>query len=137
MKIKLPAEIRLIFEAVEKLENTYPDRKFTPDGHLVGSLGEVIAKEALDLELLPPSTPGHDAKDKEGRFVQIKMTSINRISMTANCERLVVLKIVDPENAKIIFDGPGRPAWDLASKMQKNGQRQISLAKLKTLSGWQ
>jgi hypothetical protein len=46
-RIKLPAPVAAIYRAVEELEAAYPLRKFTPDGHLVGSIGEVIAAEAL------------------------------------------------------------------------------------------
>jgi hypothetical protein len=42
-------------------EEAYPGRKFTPDGHLVGSIGEVVAPEALGLTLYVGSRPGHDA----------------------------------------------------------------------------
>ena len=71
-RIKLPAPVAAIYRAVEELEAAYPLRKFTPDGHLVGSIGEVIAAEALSLTLHPASYPGHDAFDGNGN-VQIKM----------------------------------------------------------------
>ena len=54
-RVPLPAQVAKIYEAVEELERSYPGRKFTPDGHLVGSIGEVIAAEALGLTLYPPS----------------------------------------------------------------------------------
>ena len=56
---------------VEELEAAYPLRKFTPDGHLAFSIGEVIAAEALSFRLHPASYPGHDAYDDNGN-VQIK-----------------------------------------------------------------
>jgi len=34
-----------IYEAVEELRQEFPGRPFTPDGHLVGSIGEVIASK--------------------------------------------------------------------------------------------
>ena len=74
-RIRLPKPVHDIYRAVRELEATYPDRKFTPDGHLVGSIGEVIAKEAFALELYPMSHHGHDAKDRAGRDVQIKLTA--------------------------------------------------------------
>ena len=52
-RIPLPKPVADIYRAVRELEATYPDRKFTPDGHLVGSIGEVIAKEAFGLDLHP------------------------------------------------------------------------------------
>jgi hypothetical protein len=39
MKVKLPKPVAAIYKAVEELEEAYPGRKFTPDGHLVGSIG--------------------------------------------------------------------------------------------------
>ena len=54
--------------------------------------------------------------------------------MFADCERLIVLRIVSPEEAEIVYDGPGAPAWAAAGSMQKNGQRKISLTKLRAMA---
>lgn len=132
MRIKLPEPVAAIYRAVAQLEVAYPQRKFTPDGHLVGSIGEVVAAEALGLKLHPASHPSHDAYDHNGN-VQIKMTAGKGVSLYATCERLVVLKVVSPTEAEIVYDGPGEPAWAAAGKMQKNGQRTVSLAKLAAL----
>jgi hypothetical protein len=120
-KIKLPSPVADIYRAVAKLEEQYPPRKFTPDGHLVGSIGEVVAAEALGLTLYTMSQSGHDAYDAEGD-VQIKMTAGKSVAMRATCIRLVVLRVVCPEEAEIVYDGPGAPAWASASKA-RNGQR--------------
>jgi hypothetical protein len=129
-RIKLPGPATDIYRAVAELERQYPTRRFTPDGHLVGSIGEVIAAEHFGLTLLPPSHPGHDATDADGRLVQIKLTAGNSISLFADCDRLIVLRVVSPEQAEIVYDGPGAPIWAAAGKMQKNGQRKIALSKL-------
>lgn len=133
MRIKLPAQVADIYRAVHALSAAYPGRKFTPDGHLVGSTGEVVAAESLGLTLYTSSHPGHDAVDADGRDVQIKMTGGRSVSLYATCERLVVLRVVSPEDAEIVYDGPGAPVWDAAGAMQKNGQRPISLAKLRAI----
>ncbi len=134
MRVKLPLPVAAIYRAVEALSAAYPGRKFTPDGHLVGSIGEVVAAEALGLTLYSASNPGHDARDADGRDVQIKMTAGNRVSLYAVCDRLVVLRLVSPEYADLVYDGPGLPAWEAAGGMQKNGQRSIGLAKLRSIS---
>ncbi|WP_236627727.1 DUF2442 domain-containing protein [Caulobacter sp. B11] len=131
--IRLPPPVAAIYEAVAELEKLYPGRKFTPDGHLVGSIGEVIAAKALGLELYPASYAGHDAKDATGRDVQIKLTGGKSVSLYATCDRLVVLRVVSPHLAEIVYDGFGAPAWESAGPLQKNGQRTISLAKLKRI----
>jgi hypothetical protein len=94
--------------------------------------GEAIAAEALDLKLYNGSHPGHDARD--GKDVQIKMTAGRSVGLYATCERLVVLQIVSPEKAEIVYDGPGALAWANAGNRQKNGQHVISIKKLKALA---
>ena len=134
LRIKLPAPVADIYRAVSELERLYPSCKFTPDGHLVGSIGEGIAADHFNLKLLPPSNPGHDAVDAEGREVQIKLTAGNSVSMYADCDRLIVLRIVSPEEAEVVYDGPGAPAWAAAGAKQKNGQRKIGLTKLRAIT---
>jgi hypothetical protein len=56
------------------------------------------------------------------------------VAMYAECVRLVVLRIVCPEEAEIVYDGPGAPAWACAGKVAKNGQRVVSLTKLRALA---
>jgi hypothetical protein len=131
-KIKLPSPVADIYRAVKELERRYPERKFPLDGHLVGSLGEVVAAKELGLNLYSMSHSGHDAFDANGD-VQIKMTARKSIAMRADCARLVVLRIISPEEAEIVYDGPGAPVWKCAGK-ERNGQRVVGLAKLCTLA---
>jgi len=135
-RVKLPQPVAAIYRAVAELEALYPDRKFTPDGHLVGSIGEVVAAEALGLTLHPSSHPGHDAFDADGD-VQIKMTGGDSVSLYATCDRLVVLRIVSPKEAEIVYDGDGEPAWDEAGPMSNNGQRRISIKRLVAIAARQ
>lgn len=132
-RVPLPAPVAKIYEAVAELTALYPGRPFTPDGHLVGSIGEVIAAEALGLQLYPPSQPCHDAYDCDGD-VQIKLTGGKAVSMYSECQRLVVLRIVSTTEAEIAYDGPGAAAWAAAGPMAKNGQRRISLSRLRALA---
>jgi hypothetical protein len=131
-KIRLPEPVARIYRAVEELEALCHPRKFTPDGHLVGSIGEVLAAEALGLTLYPMGHAGHDAHDANGD-VQIKMTARRSIAMYSECVRLVVLRIVSSEEAEIVYDGPGKPAWEAAGGTGKNGQRVLSLSRLQQI----
>lgn len=47
MRVKLPEPVARIYRTVAELEARYHPRKLTPDAHLVGSIGEVVAAEAL------------------------------------------------------------------------------------------
>lgn len=131
-RLKLPVEVATIFEAVKALEARY-DRKFTVDGHLLGSIGEVVAKEALGIALYPMGHPNHDAYDDAGD-VQVKMTAGKSIAMYGPSVRLVVLRVISNSEAEIFYDGPGELPWTNAGKEGKNGQRVISLTKLNALS---
>ncbi|WP_421759884.1 DUF6998 domain-containing protein [Devosia sp.] len=132
--VPLPLEVAAIYAAVRALEARYPGRKFTPDGHLVGSIGEAIAAEQFGLELLPNSSAVHDARAEDGSLVQIKLTGGLSISMYANCERLLVMRIATEATAELVYYGEGQKVWDACGPVQKNGQRTIRLSKLRQLS---
>ena len=61
------AVLRLVpelFQITKALEAAAPGRHFTPDGHLVGSIGEAVAAARYGLELTTASTKGVDAHHK-------------------------------------------------------------------------
>ena len=45
-----------LFRVIAELEAAAPGRHFTPDGHLIGSIGEVIAADRYGLTLTTAST---------------------------------------------------------------------------------
>ena len=125
--------IQDLYRITNELETMFPGRKFTPDGHLVGSIGEVLVAERYGLTLLKNSTQTHDAVTDDGRFVQIKATQIDRIAISSNPDNLIVIKINPNGDWHQVYNGPGKIVWDNAGKVQKNGQRPISLSKLRVL----
>jgi hypothetical protein len=130
---RLPELVRDLFRVVDELEFAFL-RPFTPDGHMVGSLGEVIAAFIYDLELLTCSSESHDAKTKDGRNVQVKLTSGKRsVSAYGEPDHLIVLQLIGRREVVEVYNGPGAMAWAIAGKMQKNGQRSISLQRLRGL----
>jgi Family of unknown function (DUF6998) len=132
-----PTQVRTIVQAlraqVRALEVLFPGRPFTLDGHLVGSIGEVLAAERYGLTLLPPSAEAHDASTADGKRVQIKLTQGKSVALRSNCDHLIVLRLNEAGEAEEIFNGPGAIVWAAVGKMQKNGQRAISIVKLKRL----
>lgn len=129
----VPDLVRRLYAIVAELEGHFPGRPFTPDGHLVGSLGEVLAAHLYVLRLLPCSTPAHDAVAADGRLVQIKATQGGSVAMRQCCEHLLVLRLERDGSAAEAYNGPGALAWEAAGRMQRNGQRPISLARLRGL----
>ena len=127
--------IPLLYSVVQELEDAAPGRSFTPDGHMVGSIGEVIAADRYGLTLNTASTEGHDAIAPDGRPVEIKATTGNggiRVRGLSPMEglHLIVLRIDATGEAETIYNGPAAPAWEAAGRIQTNGQRAISLSKL-------
>jgi hypothetical protein len=124
--IPLPAPVAAVCEAIVQLESVY-GRKFTIDGHLLGSIGEVVAREAFGLELYGMSRKGHDGLCKTRGEVQIKITSKNSIALRHPCNHLIVFKMDQyGKEAEIVYDGPGAPIWELVAhkKRPANGQYQ-------------
>ncbi|MCX5971857.1 MAG: hypothetical protein NTV14_10230 [Coprothermobacterota bacterium] len=130
---RIPALIRELYATISQLAALFPGRRFTLDGHLVGSLGEVVAAYRYNLVLFAASTRTHDAQAPDGRGVQIKVTQGKYAGLRAKPEHLLVLHISEQGEFFEVFNGPGSLAWAAAGKMQKNGQRQISLARLRDL----
>jgi hypothetical protein len=129
----IPLLVERLYSIVAELEQHFPGRPFTPDGHLVGSLGEVLGAAHYQLDLLPCSTEGHDAKAQDGRLVQIKATQGQQVGMRSSCEHLLVLRIERDGTTQEVYNGPGLPAWNAAGAMQRNGQRSIRLSTLRRL----
>ena len=105
----------------------------TPDGHLVGSIGEVLAADAYGLELFPSSFEVHDAKSKDGKLVQIKSTQVKSIGLSSKPDHLLMIQIQPDGSFLEIFNGPVESAWFAAGKLQKNGPRPITAYRLRIL----
>lgn len=132
-RVKLPAAVAKVFEAVADLERQYK-RPFTIDGHLMGSIGEVLARQVFGFELNPPSFKGHDAKCNTRGDVEIKITAGSSVAFRNDCNHLVVFKMLNSEEAELIYDGLGAPAMVFAGKLGSNGQRRIRLSRLRKLA---
>ena len=71
---KLQSLVKQLYATVKELEAMFPGRHFTPDGHMVGSLGECLVADAYCLQLRAASNKGYDAVTEDGRQVEIKAT---------------------------------------------------------------
>jgi hypothetical protein len=135
---RLPALIERLYEVVAEMEALFPGRRFTPDGHLVGSIGEALAAFMFDLTLVTPSTGGYDARTADGRAVEIKATQGDAVSLRgerATAELVVVLRIGKDGSGEVVYAGPAAPVWGAAGAVGSNGQRRIGLSTLGRLVG--
>ena len=129
----VPGLVGQLYALVAQLEALFPGRRFTPDGHLVGSIGEVIAAHRYGLELLRHSAQGHDARSVSGTLVEIKATQGSSVALREQPNHLIVLHLSKFGEASEVYNGPGAAVWSAAGAMQRNGQRPISLSKLRAL----
>jgi hypothetical protein len=122
-----------LYDIVHELEELFPGRRFTPDGHLVGSIGEVIAARRYGLTLRRASFTGCDATAPDGRDVEIKATQGDRVALRCRPSHLLVLRLDAKGGAAEVYNGPGEIVWPHVSRQQTNGQSAISLSRLRAL----
>lgn len=150
-----PTTVELIAELyalVGKLDARFArhGRHFTPDGHMVGSIGEALAADMFGLQLMCASNHGYDAVQGDRR-IEIKVTQGSRgillyadaAYLRAGSEptHLVALKI-HPDRAvagaddwvEVIYNGPAMPVWAAANKPSKTSQQLITLSKLRVMN---
>jgi hypothetical protein len=89
----VPRLVGELYRVVAEFEHLFPGRRFTPDGHLVGSIGEVLAAHQYGLQLLPHSFRGHDARTTSGLLVEIKATQGNTVALRSEPQHLLVLQL--------------------------------------------
>ena len=118
---------------VKNLENTFQGRRFTLDGHLFGSIGEVMAAYYYGIELAPTGTKTHDGTIA-GKNVQIKITQATSVDITDHCDYLLVLYL-NKEECKIyeVYNGPGEVALQNRKKL-KSGWYNRSVLQLSSLN---
>ncbi len=133
---KLQILVKQLYATVNELEAMFPGRHFTPDGHLVGSLGECLVADAYALELLPASNKGHDAITQDGIKVEIKATQSKSVSFRSEPEHAIIIKIIPDGTFEEIYNGLGSRVWQQFENKNRpsNGQFQISITKLRALN---
>lgn len=125
--------LEALYASVGRLERLFPGRKFTLDGHLVGSIGEVVAAYMFRLTLLTASNQGHDAIAADGRAVEIKFTQGQSVAIRHQPGHLVVLHRPRGGPVVVVYNGPGEAVWLRAGAKASNGQKPISLHRLRQL----
>lgn len=118
-----------LLRIVAELEAAFPGRHFTLDGHLVGSIGEVLAEYYYGIELYKASAPKHDG-EVDGRKVQIKITQSDSIVISAKQgapDYLLVLYMAKAGNVYEVYNGPGAEPWKLSSKADSHGNKHVTI----------
>lgn len=128
-----------LYLSVEKLHAAFPDRKFTPDGRMVGDIGEAIAALKFNVFLDEKSQKHWDGhrilSGGRGRKVQVKTTQKDETYLKKPPYEgdLLVFKIFKDGKYKCCYDGSIMKVWrSLKDKKPDNtGAKIITLEKLK------
>lgn len=128
--------VKQLYATVGELESMFPGRHFTPDGHMVGSIGECLVADAYGLELMTASNKGFDAVSSSGTRIEIKATQSKSAAFRSEPQHAIVIKILPTGTFEEIYNGPGSLVWGQfgGKPLPSNGQYQISLNKLKKLN---
>lgn len=130
----IPVLIGQLFQTVAALNRIYPERPFTPDGHLVGSIGEVVAADTYGLILEKCSNEGFDARADDNRTVEIKLTSGKCVAVSSDSKTpdlLIVLSLHRKRGFEEIYNGMF--PVELWSSKKASKRRTVSL-RLKELT---
>ena len=137
-KITVPEAIGELLGIVARLRDSYPKRRFTLDGRLVGDLGEVLVGDAYEVELYPKLQKHHDAVASGERKVQIKATMKDSLTFPADHvpDYYLGIKIHPDGSFDEVFNGPGAIAGKAVRnrKPTKTNLHSITINALRELS---
>lgn len=125
-------QVQKIYDIVGKLQESFPGRSFTPDGHLVGSIGEVMAACYYGISLYKASNEVHNGT-VDGKEVQIKLTQGNKMQIRHKPDYLVVLYMTSTGQIYEVYNGTGERAWQIVGKKNSNNSYMMSVGRLMTV----
>lgn len=105
-----------ILQITKELEKECQGRHFTMDGHLVGSIGEVVASYHYGIELDGESSPIHDGVSEDGTKVQIKIVQQDCVVISGEPKALIVLYLTQKGDVYEVYNGPGKTPWEKATR---------------------
>ena len=126
-------KVQQLITIVNELEKDFPERHFTLDGHLIGSIGEVLAKYHYGIELEKASNKLHDGRTPDGREVQIKITQQDNIVIAGEPVSLIVMYLTHSGEVYEVFNGPGSVAWKCVGKKDSHNNYHMLVNKLMEL----
>ena len=125
-------KVQQLIAIVKELEQDFPKRHFTLDGHLVGSIGEVMAGYYYGIKLYRASKPKHDG-EVGGKKIQIKITQQDSIVIREEPDYLIALYLNHNGQIYEIYNGPGKAPFESASKPDVYNHRHMRVSKLMEL----
>jgi len=129
-----PKILNRLYRVVSELEILFPGRPFTPDGHMLGSIGESLAQHYYGVNLYRPSKKGEDGQAACGP-VEVKITQRESVALRCKPKTLLVFKLFKSGAFEEVYNGQGSRVWATVNKKKtpSNGQYQIRLNTLRRL----
>ncbi|OGF62205.1 hypothetical protein A2926_00090 [Candidatus Giovannonibacteria bacterium RIFCSPLOWO2_01_FULL_44_40] len=139
---QLKEAIKDLYSSVAKLRAVFPGKPFTPDGRIVGDIGEAIAALKFNVVLdrkLRRDWDGYriDSSGKKCE-VQVKTTQKDETYLKKPPHEgdLIVFKIFDNGEWECCYDGKIMRVWNSLAKqkLDSTGAKFIQLARLRNLN---
>ncbi len=136
---QLKEAIKGLYSSVNKLNRAFPDKPFTPDGRMIGDIGEAIAALKFGVKLDKKLRKHWDGyrTDSLGKKceVQVKATQKDKTYLKEPPHEgdLLIFKIFSDGESERCYDGKIMRVWNSLAKQKptKNGEKFIKLARLR------
>jgi hypothetical protein len=119
----LKEEITKLFDLKERLNKEFENRNFTPDGRLIGDIGEVLAELYYDIILDKGQSHTHDGETPDGQSVQIKISFQDHLTFGKIPKYYLGLKIDKNGDYTEVYNGPGQIIYDRYKHRKHIGDR--------------
>lgn len=119
--MKIDDAVKTMLEIVDELRKTYPKKKFTLDGRLVGDLGEILVEEFYDIILYENIKAKYDGETPDGKNVQIKTTMKDSLTFPADFipDFYIGIKIKKDGTFDEIYNGSGELIYQIIEDRAK------------------
>jgi len=120
-------KIAMIYDIANELGREFNKTKCTPDGHLLGAIGQIAAKIAFGLDF-GSIIEGHNCTwSDEDKIIniQVRCTGRGSIALRKEPEYLIALEISESGKIYLLYNGPGEFVWEKV-KGQKQPQKYAS-----------
>lgn len=120
-------KIAEIYEIANELGREFNITNCTPDGHLLGAIGQIAAKIAFGLSF-GSGMEEHNctwSDEKRTLDIQVRCTGRGSIAIRKEPEYLIALGISETGKIRLLYNGPGEYVWERI-KHQKQSQKYAS-----------
>jgi len=125
--IEFKKKIASIYEIANELGREFNISRCTPDGHLLGAIGQIAAKIAFGLQFGSDKKEHNCSWSDQNRIinVQVRCTGRGSVSIRKEPEYLIALEISETGKIYLLYNGPGEYVWERI-KHQKQAQKNAS-----------